>query len=217
MAALPLALLPWVVPPYEKLDATTGQFVPNAGGKMYTYLTDLTTAAPVYQNASGTLVPHTNPVIFDSDGWPPSKAIYVLRQGYSIVVKDSNDVTLQTFTFVEDIGSTVFGTLGNFQASGTTATVSPYTVAATDSIVIVNSATDPFIVQLPTVVGRGTQLLVKNVSAVEVRVTPFGAEEIDGRSAYISLPVAGIPPNPMPAITLYPSTTAWWVASAVAL
>lgn len=208
MSTQPLPLMPWVTPPYLKLD-DDGVLVPNVGGKIYTYLTDLTTPAPTYQNATGTLVAHTNPITIDSDGYPPSKAIYLLPQGYSIIVKDSDLVTLATFDFVEDVGATAFASLGNFQASGTIATSSPYTVAATDQIVIVNAATpDPFVVHLPDVTTRTTQLLVKNISAVAVSVTPHGAQEIDAIAALVTVPAAGSPP--VPGLLLYPAATAWW-------
>src|SRR5580765_5756102 len=208
MSTQPLALLPYVTPPFLKID-TDGNLVPNAGGFIYSFETDLTTPKALWTNASGTLVAFGNPIVISADGWPATAPIYVQTGGYSIVIKDSDSVTLKTISFLEDIGATQFGSLGNFQASGTIATSSPYTVPASDNLVIVNSATDPFIVQLPAVATRTKQLEVKNISAVEVRVTPNGAEEIDAISAYVALPAKGSPP--VPGLVLLPSATAWWI------
>ncbi len=208
MSTQPLALLPYVTPPFLKID-TDGNLVPNAGGFIYSFETDLTTPKALYTNASGTLVAFSNPIVLGADGWPATAPIYVLTGGYSIVIKDSDGNTLKTISFLEDIGATQFGALGNFQASGTIATSSPYTVPDSDNLVIVNSATDPFIVQLPAVASRTKQLEVKNISAVEVRVTPNGAEEIDAIAAYVALPAKGSPP--VPGLVLLPSATAWWI------
>ncbi len=210
MSTQPLGLLPFISMPVTKID-TDGNLVPNAGGFIYSYETDLSTPKALMSNASGTLVPFSNPITLSADGWAATAPIYVLPGGYSIVIKDSDGVTLKTISFLEDIGATQFGALGNFQASGTIATSSPYTVPDSDNLVIVNSATDPFIVQLPAVASRTKQLAVKNISAVEVRVTPNGAEEIDAIAAYVALPAKGSPP--VPGLVLLPSATAWWITS----
>ncbi len=211
---LPLALLPFFTPPYTYLDAD-GLEVLNVGGKIYTRDTDLTTPVAVYQDQDGD-AEHTNPIIIDTAGWIPSSAIYVPPQGISIIYADADDNVIRTIAFVEDVGSAFLSTQANIQADGTTATTSPYTVGAEDNTVTVDSADDPFVVQLPDATDRGTPLIIKSNSAVEVRITPDGAQTIDLIAAYVVLPAAGSPP--LPGMTLLSDGTSNWViASTVGL
>lgn len=207
---LPYALLPWFTPPYliETADGT----VPNVGGKIYTRDTDLTTPVTVWQDQNGDAA-HTNPIIIDSDGWIPSNAIYIPNQGISIIYADADDVVIRTISFIEDVGSAFLSTQANIQTEGTVATSSPYTVQATDNTVIVDSATTPFVVQLPAAADRGTPLLIKNISlGVTVRVTPESPETIDSVAAYVELAAFVAPPAPL-MMLLSDGVSAWIIAS----
>lgn len=214
--ALPLALLPYLTPPYTKWDDAAGMFVPNAGGFIYTFQTDLTTPQTVWTDRFGT-VPYSNPIELDDDGWPASTAIYVNPNGYYVKITDSDGVLLKDVLFVEDVGSAFLATQANIQAQGTTAVASPYTVDTTDNLVIVDSATNPFIVQLPAASARGTQLIVKNSSAgVVVRVTPDGTDTIENINAYYAIPAAVSPLSPT-IILLSDGVSAWWIAGGIGL
>ncbi len=209
---LPGALLPWVEMRFLKV--TDEGLVPNSGGFVEFRETDLTTLQPTYSDSDLTME-NENPIELDVDGRPPDP-IYLLPVGYSVYVSDSDSNLLYSIPFVEDVGSAFLSSQANIQATGTTATTSPYTVQSTDNTVTVDSAEDPFIVQLPAAADRGTPLLVKSNSAVEVRVTPAGAETIDLISAYVVLPAAGSPP--LPGMTLLSDGTSNWViASTVGL
>lgn len=206
---LPGAWLPWVELRFLKIDDNDG-LVPNAGGFVEFRETDLTTLQATYSDSDLT-VENENPIELDLEGQPPDP-IYLLPTGYSVYVYDSDMVLLYSRDFVEDVGSAFLSTSANIQTEGTTATTSPYTVQATDNTVTVDSATDPFIVQLQDAADRGTPLIVKNISAVEVRVTPDGAQTIDDVAAYVALPAAGSPPKP--AMTLLSDGTSNYVISA---
>lgn len=187
MAMLPGALSPW----FEQrvLKVTDEGLVPNAGGFISTRATDLTTEKLTYTTSDvdpSTGIPHENPIELDSSGRPPSP-IYLSPSGYSFYVYDSDMVLLYSVNFVEDVGSAFLSTQANVQTEGTDATVSPYIVAASDNLVTVSSATNPFIVQLPSAADRGTPLIIKNLSAVTVRVTPSGAQTIENIAAYFSV------------------------------
>ena len=74
------------------------------GGKIYTYLTGTSTNKATYKD-QGEGTAHANPIILDSDGRPPSAAIWLLTDAeYRLVLKDSADVTLQT---IDDVAGTL--------------------------------------------------------------------------------------------------------------
>src|SRR6187402_3490265 len=171
---LPGALLPWVEERFLKV--TDDGLVPNSLGFVEFRDTDLTTPKDVWTNSDLTIA-HTNPVELDDEGRPASP-IYLSPSGYSVYVYDADMVLLYSVDFVEDVGSAFLSQLAVIQTQGTVATSSPYIVQATDNCVIVDSATTPFVVQLPAAADRGTPLLVKNISSgVTVRVTPESPED----------------------------------------
>lgn len=88
------ALSPSPILKFFKSDGIT----PNAGGKLYTYVTASTTPYTAYTNAAGTLA--ANPVILDSNG---EVVIYLdTSVTYRFTIKDSADVLIRT---VDDIKS----------------------------------------------------------------------------------------------------------------
>lgn len=204
---LPLALLPWFTPPFNKL--TDAGWVPNEDGKIWTYEAGSpSTLQPTYQDADGDTA-HSNPIVINADGSVPSDAIYILPTGYRILITDADDVPLVDLAFVEDVGSAFLAQSAVIQSDGTDATASPYIVTDTDNTVTVSSATDPFVVQLPAAADRGTPLVIKNLSAIEVQVTPDGAETVDTVAAAYSMPAASSPT--FPAITLNSDGVSNWI------
>lgn len=198
---LPLPLMPWAEQRFTRIDADTGLLIPNSGGFIATKVSGSSTDLAAYTNASPPLVAHTNPIELDSDGRPPSP-IFLLGRGYKFIVYDENMVELYTVDPVEDVGATFLSQQGAIQGTITTATTSPYIVLSTDATILVDSATNPFVVQLQAAADRGTSLTVKNVSAVTVEVTPEGAETIDTVAAAYEIPAASSPT--MPSIVLNP-------------
>lgn len=203
--------MPWVELRWLKLTADGLQ--PNADGLVEFRATNLTDLQDTYSDSNLTVL-NTNPVVLDSDGRAPDP-IYLLPTGYSVYVYDSDMVLLYSIPFVEDVGSAFLSQLGTIQTEGTTATSSPYTVLSTDNLVIVDSATTPFIVQLPAAADRGTPLMVKNISSgVTVRVTPDGSEDIDSVAAYVSLIAYTAPPAPT-LVLLSNGVSSWWISSSI--
>lgn len=74
---------------------------PVSGGKMYVYAAGTTTPAAVYSDVALS-VAHAHPIIANSAGiWPQ---VYAHDGSYKIVVKDADDVTLQTVDNIEQAG-----------------------------------------------------------------------------------------------------------------
>lgn len=207
---LPLCMCPWVSVQFFKPGDDAESSVPNSGGFVFTYIAGTTTDRLTYTNAQAPLVAHSNPIELDDQGRPPSSQIFLLAGGYTFEEQDSDGNVLRTYDYVADVAYTFMTELGTIQSEGTTATTSPYVVLSTDNTVQVDSATTPFIVQLPPAADRTFPLIIKNLSAAAVvRVTPDGAETIDTVASYSTIPVAVSPY--MPAITLLSDGVSNWV------
>lgn len=73
---------------------TTG--VPLAGGKIYTYQAGSSTPLATYSDNAG-LVANANPIILGSDGRPSTEIWLTYGYNYKFVLKDADDVTIQTY------------------------------------------------------------------------------------------------------------------------
>ncbi len=211
MAELPGALCPWVETRF--LKTTDEGLVPNSAGFVRTRATDLTTDQATFTTSDvnpATGTPHSNPILLDASGRPPS-GIYLMHVGYSFYVYDSDMTLLYSIPYVSDVGSAFLATQANIQTEGTDATTSPYVVVASDNLVTVSSATTPFVVQLPAAADRGTPLIIKNLSNITLRVTPSGAETLETLAAYYSVGAASSPN--FPTITLLSDGVSNWVVS----
>ncbi len=211
---LPLPAMPWL-PQFFKTGLTATSSVPNSGGFVFTYIVGSTTPKTCYQNASAPLTAHSNPIELDDQGRPPSFQIF-LDGAYTVEEQDSDGNVLRTYEYVADPAYIFMSTLGTIQATGTTATSSPYTVQDTDNLVIVDSVDANFVVQFPPAADRTFPLIVKNVSAVAVRCTPDGAETLEGLAAYYVLPAASSPLMPT-ATWISDGVSAWWITGGIGL
>ena len=77
------------------------QFFSNDGlplnaGRIYTYQAGSTTPFPTYTDING-LIANINPIILGTDGRPPSTIWLDEGYFYKFVLKDSDDVTIQTY------------------------------------------------------------------------------------------------------------------------
>lgn len=70
--------------------------LPLNAGKIYTYQAGSTTPLVTYTDSSG-LIANTNPIILGTDGRPPSTIWLTEGFFYKFVLKDSSDVTIQTY------------------------------------------------------------------------------------------------------------------------
>ena len=76
--------------------------VPLSGGKLYTYAAGTTTPKAAYTDYTGA-TPHTNPIILDAAGRPPSEVWLTFGDAYKFILKDSNDTLVGTFDNIEGI------------------------------------------------------------------------------------------------------------------
>ena len=60
------------------------------GYKLFTYLAGTTTKTPVYTDIDG-LTPHTNPIILNANGFPPSPIFLTKASPYKFVLAPSTD------------------------------------------------------------------------------------------------------------------------------
>jgi hypothetical protein len=74
----------------------TNNGAPLNAGKIYTYQAGSTTPLATYTDNAG-LVANTNPIILGTDGRPPSQIWLTEGFFYKFILKDSNDVTIQTY------------------------------------------------------------------------------------------------------------------------
>lgn len=73
---------------------TTG--LPLNAGQIYTYQAGSSTPFPTYTDVNG-LIANTNPIILGTDGRPPSEIWLEEGYSYKFILKDSSDVTIQTY------------------------------------------------------------------------------------------------------------------------
>lgn len=81
------AALPWVKPRYFDADGN-----PLSGGKLWVYQAGTSTPAVSYTDSTG-VVPNTNPIILDSEGYAD---VWMAPGSFKLVLMDSNDVVIWT-------------------------------------------------------------------------------------------------------------------------
>ena len=81
------------VPPFLQFLDSDGN--PLAGGKVYTYAAGTTTPKATYTDSTGG-TENTNPVVLDSAGKPQPNGSIWINGSYKFVVKDSDDVEVET-------------------------------------------------------------------------------------------------------------------------
>jgi len=70
--------------------------LPLNGGKIYTYQAGSSTPLTTYTDTNG-LIANANPIILGTDGRPPNEIWLTYGYFYKFVLKDANDVTIQTY------------------------------------------------------------------------------------------------------------------------
>lgn len=83
--------------------------VPLAGGLLYTYTAGTTTPLATYTTSAGN-VAHANPIVLGTDGRPATEIWLTEGYEYKFVLKDSDDVTIQTYDNLYGIPTTSGGT-----------------------------------------------------------------------------------------------------------
>ena len=85
--------------------------VPLNAGKIYTYQAGSSTPLATYTDNAG-LVANTNPIILGTDGRPPNEIWLSDGYFYKFILKDSSDVTIQTY-------DNLYGIIGTSPAPAT--------------------------------------------------------------------------------------------------
>jgi len=70
--------------------------LPLAGGKIYTYQAGSSTPLATYTDNTGS-VANANPIVLGADGRPSTEIWLTYGYNYKFVLKDANDVTIQTY------------------------------------------------------------------------------------------------------------------------
>jgi hypothetical protein len=83
-----------------QFDTTTGEFL--AGGKIAWYLDSTSTSQAVYTDSAGT-IPHTNPIILNARGEPPSQIWLTDGVTYKAILMTPADVVITTYTGISGI------------------------------------------------------------------------------------------------------------------
>lgn len=209
--SLPGAVLPWVELRFLKTDATTGAAVPNASGTLTFSIAGTSTPKDTYTD-SDLATPNANPLTLDSDGRPASP-IFLASGGYKVVVKDSDGVQLYAFDHVEDVGLTFLATQANTATGGSKDVSTGYTVVAgSDYLVTLSSgeSTNPSSITLPAASTVGQVIVIKNLAAVILNVTPDGSDTIEGIAGAYALPAAASPLFPTVRL-LSDGSSNWWI------
>lgn len=86
--------------------------IPLAGGKIYTYQAGSSTPLATYSDNGGVYA-NTNPIILGVDGRPADEIWLLNGYNYKFVLKDADDVTIQTY-------DNLYGIIGTQGSVGTT-------------------------------------------------------------------------------------------------
>lgn len=187
--------------------------VPLADGFLVFKIAGLSTLKNVYTTAALN-VAWTSPLPLDSAG---RATYYMAPGGYDITVYNASMVQQYVVEDVEDVGQTFLATLGWQFAQGSQSVATGYTVLSTDYFVTINAGAGGN-VNLPPAAdrsdtsGNAPPLVLKNMGANAVTITPDGTETIDGVTGTYTIPAAASPN--FPAITLYSDGISnYWIAA----
>lgn len=196
MSTLPGGLLP-----DYRWQAFDSNGDPLAGALLYAYTSggSFSTPQALYTD-SALSVAHANPTVADADG--RFAAMYLLPTSYDLRLKTSAGVTVWSVQNVSDIGQSFLTNLGTTMATGSTGVTSPYTMLTTDNYIQTTGATNPFILTLQTAATRGFPIVIQHQGSGTLRLTPFGAETINGVAAFF--PVSAVSSPNFPTVMLLP-------------
>lgn len=170
------------------LDTTFEHLV---GGKVYTYLPGTSTPTPSYTDESLSAA-HTNPIILDTYGRPPSNVIWLFDET-DIAVYDANNVLLYTISNINPPTVTE-ATIGGWATKESTVlikTTAYSVVAADDGKLIINTTAGSWTLTLlaASTAGNGFSFDFLNAgTSGSITVDPSGSETINGVATLEILP-----------------------------
>lgn len=204
------ALLPWVS---NLFTTETGE--PADAYQVFFYTAGTTTKQDTFSDSDLT-TPNPNPIVLDANGQPADQ-IYLSPTGYKVVLATPTDTDpptspVKTWDNVTDQGYIFSQLYGTLQVTETVALnqTSGYVVLDTDRFVTMNGGATPTVVYLPPAADySGGFLVIKNMAAIAVSITPDGTDTIDGLAAVFTLAAAASPV--FPAVMLASDgVSAWW-------
>jgi hypothetical protein len=192
---------------------------PVAGGKLYAYAAGTSTPQNTYTDVDLTTA-NANPVILDSAG---RATVFLSPAAYKFTLKTSADVELWTQDDVEDIGQTLFSSLGidvgaPFGPPTTRTLTSGGTLTLTDQLILANSTggPNPCIINLPPAATcEQPWIVIKQIGTVPLAVTPNGTDLVDLVAGAYTVPIA-VPPL-YPSVILMANGSSWYVVGAVGI
>jgi hypothetical protein len=208
-------LIPWIELRFLKLDATTGELVPNASGTIETYVAGTSTPLATYADAN-LITANPTTITIDASGFPSNSgnriAMFLQPTGYKFIVKNSAGTTLYTIDLVEDVGQVFAATFGHLASAGGKNVTSGYTVLSTDRLVTVASSggPNPCVINLPVAANYKGMLAIKNLGTVPLAITPSGTQTIDTLNAVFTVSAAASPAFPSKML-INDGVSAWWV------
>jgi len=85
-----------------QFDSTTGEFL--SGGTITWYLNNTSNLQSIYTDVDG-FIPHTNPIVLNARGEPPSQIWLTDGVVYKAVLKDANGSVITTYTDIIGVGT----------------------------------------------------------------------------------------------------------------
>lgn len=187
---------------------------PLALGSLTFYSTGTVTPKDTFTTSERDIA-NDNPLDLDAAG---RATFFLTSGGYDILLKNEDGDTVRTYLYVEDIALTFFEGLGNTFTEGSKTVSGTYAVLATDNLITADSAS-AVTVNLPTAAirssasaGNGLPLIIKNLGAGAVAITPNGSETIDGETGAYTLPAAADPEFPSVWL-LSDGISGWYIAA----
>lgn len=188
MALVAGNLIAWIE---EQFNDANG--APLALGLVYTYSAGTSTPLATFTE-SGLTVAHTNPIVLNAAGRPPSP-IYSSATSYKFIVRNAAGVEQYTRDNVQNAGQVFASTFGNLQAAGSKQVVSGYVCLSTDRLITVNSTggASPCVVNLLPAASATNMLAIKNMGTVALSILPAGADTLEGIAGAYTLAASASP------------------------
>lgn len=219
-----LELMPWVLP--QLLNPSPSPLAPYAGYYLVFYQSG---GGSTHQSVYADWLGSTNLgyyVVLDANGYPSNGStpvsIFLAPGGYKVALCPPNvppnglpnEVSpVRTVDGVENVGQTIVGTFGQFFVGGQKSAPDGYLVTASDFFVTFNGASTG-VIDLPSVATRTQPLILMNVSAVAMLVTPNGSDSINLGTPSAAYSIAAGTTPKWPVIILYPfaGSNTWLIA-----
>ncbi len=189
MALFPGSLIPWVDLQFHDEDGN-----PLSLGSLETYVAGTMTPQETFTDVDLT---SANPTTIDLDaaGRPPDP-IFLPPSGFKFIAKDADGNEQWTLDYIEDVGQVFASQFGILQTQGSSNVTTGFTQLTTDRFVTVDSSAGAVTFNLLPAADFTQTLVIKNLGANTIAVTPDGTDTLDGLNAAYTIPAASSPNYP---------------------